>query len=130
MYWFRASPKSGFARNRASPFLLRQKGAKDHCARRDGFGNIVLPQLPCASRAKRAGATLLATSLWLALRAACGVQIGNPADLVAHPCAQTYAPCSRLALRRSASHKGAMKIPASLSAIHGPTLGYPGGMRS
>lgn len=41
---------------RASPFLLRQKVAKDHCAWHDGFGNIVLHQLPCASRAKQAGA--------------------------------------------------------------------------
>jgi len=41
---------------RASDFLLRQKVTKDHCAPHAGFGNVVLPQLPCASRAKRAGA--------------------------------------------------------------------------
>src|SRR5574337_422469 len=38
--------------------------------------------LASAKRFRFGSARLLATSLWLALRAACGVQIGNPADLV------------------------------------------------
>ncbi|MGH8182344.1 MAG: hypothetical protein ACREPH_01645, partial [Rhodanobacteraceae bacterium] len=31
---------------RVSPFLFRQKGAKNHCAGHAGSGNVVLPKLP------------------------------------------------------------------------------------
>jgi hypothetical protein len=41
---------------RAGYFLFRQKVAKNHCASHTGFGNIVLPKLPYASCAERAGA--------------------------------------------------------------------------
>jgi hypothetical protein len=64
---------------------------------------------------------LLATSLWLAPRLCSGpptaFKSAVPADLVAHPCAQTPAPCSRLTLRCSTACNGA--FAASLSAIHG-----------
>ncbi len=63
-------------------------------------------------------AELLATSLWLALRAACGVQIGNPADLVARPCAQTVGAFPDIRLRFSAPPT-APGSSASLPAIRG-----------
>ena len=51
-----ASVRFRSPQRRAGHFLFRQKVAKDHCAEHDGLNNILLFRLPCASRAKRAGA--------------------------------------------------------------------------
>ena len=40
---------------RACHFCFGKSG-QNHCAGHAGFGNVMLPKLPCASRAKRAGA--------------------------------------------------------------------------
>jgi hypothetical protein len=60
----------------------------------------------------------------LTLRATFGVQIGDPADLVAHPRAQTCAPCSRLALRCNSLHPCSSPF-ASLRAACGVQIGSP-----
>jgi hypothetical protein len=93
--------------------------SQNHCARHGGFGNVVLPQLPCASRAKRAGANYSPPPCGSPYGPPPAFKSAVPADLVARPCARTCAPCSRLALRCSAPCKGARKSSASQSAIHG-----------
>ncbi|HEX7369710.1 MAG TPA: winged helix-turn-helix domain-containing protein [Rhodanobacteraceae bacterium] len=58
--------KSGFAGlRRASPFLFRQKGAKDHCAGHDGFAGIVPAELPLvlANRAPARTRTSLCSNI-------------------------------------------------------------------
>ncbi len=74
-------PRSGFARKRASPFLLRQKGAKDHASGATaeipscGFG---FPALLAPSGPARTTRHILVARPSLTLRAAFGVQIGSP----------------------------------------------------
>ncbi len=71
-----------------------------------------------AVRLARAGAKLLATALWLALRAACGVQIGNPCRFSRPIHGLEHARLAR-ALGVAAAAPPTARFIVSLSAIHG-----------
>jgi hypothetical protein len=48
--------KGGFARFQRASYFPFGESSQSHCARHDGLDNVQLSRLPCASRAKRAGA--------------------------------------------------------------------------